>query len=152
MYCISEYTVEILPVVYTGGQAEPWFYDGFIYKNRIVYVSHQKTKTYGKTVKTHQKILPCRWRLRRRGRRYREPLPERAGVVRSDQDIQTVLRRESQDGVTITTFLLHWTENTIYVFPEMKLRPAPFPIPTFLYLWAIYKFPGSGSAYLAAAK
>ncbi len=32
--------------------------------------------------------------------------------------------------------------NPIYVFPEMKLRSL-FPIPTFMYLWAIYIFPGS---------
>ncbi len=37
--------------------------------------------------------------------------------------------------------LTHCTENSIYVFPEMKL--CDLPIPTFLYLWAIYIFPGS---------
>ncbi len=35
----------------------------------------------------------------------------------------------------------HYTENPIYAFPEMK-RAASFPIPTFMYLWAIYIFPG----------
>ncbi len=35
------------------------------------------------------------------------------------------------------------TAKKIYVFPEMKLRAASFPIFTFMYLWAIYIFPGS---------
>ncbi len=36
----------------------------------------------------------------------------------------------------------HCTEYPIYVLPKMKCA-ASFPIPIFMYVWAIYKFPGS---------
>jgi hypothetical protein len=97
MYCISEYIVEILPVVYTGDKLNRDFMT--VLSTQTEYCTQHFKKPCddrGEQWKLIKKILPCMWRLRRRGRRYRESRPERAGVFRSDQDIQTGLRRASQ--------------------------------------------------------
>jgi hypothetical protein len=48
--------------------------------------------------------------------------------------------------LSTTRCYLHCTENPNNVFPEMK-RKTSFPIPIFMYLWAIYMFPGSACLF-----
>ncbi len=52
-------------------------------------------------------------------------------------------KQTSQKSSQATTLQSNWIDNWKQIFPEMNIFEASFPLPTFMYLWEIYRFPGS---------